>query len=214
MKSNKLWGVGYITKDFDYGQSPILIHTFNEGVVSLVSGVFHCMVLTSSNKVYAYGQNGYKQVGVSTGASIKKFEQINVPTQGARIESIAAGYHHSLVLTENNKLIVWGAQSHGQLSVGTKTAMLTPTVVNSPLKFSNLYLAKKSNSFAPLVEAETVEIVSPTLSRDDKDRIIREQASKIAILEAEIQSLKLQVSYQNNSRTLDDVGAMKVTFTK
>jgi len=55
----------------------------------------------------------------------------------------------------------------------------------------------------------------------DKDQIIRElqkkndqQASQIAMLEATIASLKLQVSYRNDDKRLDEVGGMTVSFTK
>jgi len=226
---NQLWGVGYITKDFDYGQVPTLIHTFSESVVSLVSGVFHCLVLTASNKLYAMGQNGYKQVGLNVQGSVKNLAQItSLPLNGSRILSVAAGYHHSVVLTENNKLITWGAQSHGQLGLGTKSNFSLPTLVNSELHFSNLYLANfttGSSSYSMLEPSEVIESVEVIAlpkktggSNQDKDAIIRELTKKceqqdctIAMLQAEVDNLKIQISSQNNSRTLGD-GHLNVTW--
>jgi len=221
-EENQLWGVGYITKDFDFGQSPVKIHSFKgEGVVGLCSGVFHCLVLTGNNKVYGYGQNGYKQVGVQTAGNITSVQLVNLPGN-PRVQTLAAGYHHSVVLTDNNKLVVWGAQSHGQLGTETKVNMLLPTLVNSPLKFSNLYITLKPGSFGPVIE-ESVEVTLPIRvnSEADKDKIIQElrkkneqQAQRISILEAEIQGLKIQINYQDQSKNINDVGAMKISFTK
>jgi alpha-tubulin suppressor-like RCC1 family protein len=219
---NQVWGVGYLTKDLDFGQAPSLVHSFNEKVVSLQTGAFHVNVLTASNKLYSLGQNGYRQVGVNQNGTIKSFQQINIPLNGSYIQSIATGYHHSVALLGNGQLVVWGAQSHGQLGLGTKGNFFLPSVVNSNQRFSNLFLSTSLGIQSIEEQEEFVEMISLGNNRD-KDSIIRElqsknaqQAQRILVLEAEIQSLRIQSS-QSQSKTpqmgLGD-GAMKISFTK
>lgn len=70
-----------------------------------------------SGKVWSFGQNGYKQVGLNQAGTVKNFQQINLPgtmrlivfhsvshSVNGAIATIATGYHHSLALTGINSM--------------------------------------------------------------------------------------------------------------
>lgn len=42
---------------------------------------------------------------------------------------VACGYAHTLVLTDEGQVYVWGANSYGQLGIGNKSNLSYPTPV-------------------------------------------------------------------------------------
>lgn len=44
---------------------------------------------------------------------------------------MVCGYAHTLALTDEGKLYVWGGNSYGQLGIGNKTNACNPVLVNS-----------------------------------------------------------------------------------
>jgi len=217
---NQVWGVGYMTKDLDFGQVPTLLHSFKEQVQSLQSGGFHCNVLTVGGKVFSFGQNGYKQVGLNQAGTIKTFQQISLPVNGA-IATIATGYHHSLALTGDGKLVSWGAQSHGQLGTGVKANFQLPTVLASQQRFTNLYLAQGGVGSGGIVEEEVVEeSISLGVNKDvlikQLQAKVAEQSRTIQQLEAELQSLRIQHQQGTNKVPTMQLGQgnMNIQFTK
>lgn len=224
--TNQIYGVGYFHREFDYGQVPQRIGGFTEQIIGFVGGVFHCLVLTASKGLYGYGQNGYKQIGTSNGPNIKTFERVNLPVNGT-IKSIASGYHHSMAILEDGKLLTWGAQSRGQTGTGENSNIVLPSVVQIGSTITHAFRVPARPAVAMIVEekAEDTEVAlpfRPTKAGSDKDQIIRElqaknaeQAALIQRLEAEVASLKAQVVYQKTeAMTLQDVGAMNISFMK
>jgi len=204
-EKNQVWGVGYMTKDLDFGQVPSLLHSFNEKVVALQSGGFHCNVLTASGKLYSFGQNGYKQVGVNQNGTISSFQQVLLPLNGQNIQSIQTCYHHSLALTGDGKLIAWGAQSHGQLGTGNKVNLALPSSVNSNQRFSDLFLVGGSSGAVEVVE-ETI-VLGPRKTQADLDR---------ERMEAEMQSLRIQQQGGLSSTQTQQLGSgpLNLNFLK
>jgi len=127
-----------------------------------------------------------------------------------------------MVVTTDGQLIAWGAQSRGQLGNGVKANFALPTVIPTAGRVSSLYKSKSAPAIVAL--EETVEEVALSFpgrgpKSQDKDAIIRdlqqknaEQAALIQRLQAEVQSLKTQVQYQSQAKTLDEVGAMNISF--
>ncbi|VDP92765.1 unnamed protein product [Echinostoma caproni] len=82
-------------------------------------GLEHSLVLTDTSQVYVFGANIWGQLGLG----YRSEEPVSVPHQllclsGLPIRCIAAGGHHSVVLTMSGSLFTWGANKHGQLGLG------------------------------------------------------------------------------------------------
>jgi regulator of chromosome condensation len=70
----------------------------------------------STDLIYGFGLNNYNQLGVEkTG---KEFEHFPVLSQFKNVKSIAGGQHHTIVLTNDNKVHAIGRRDYGRLGLG------------------------------------------------------------------------------------------------
>ncbi|XP_041350104.1 uncharacterized protein LOC121369224 isoform X2 [Gigantopelta aegis] len=105
---------------------PMLIETLaSETCVSVDCGQYHTLVLTADSQLYSWGWGVHGQLGHSDP------EDRLVPTliktlSGKNIVRIAAGYCHSLALTEQGDLYVFGCGYFGQLGLGNNLKQSTP----------------------------------------------------------------------------------------
>ena len=82
------------------------------------AGGHHSLALKSDGTVWAWGWNGYGQLGDNTRDS----RYAPVPALGVRgVQSIASGYYHSVVVIHNGLVAAWGLNAYGQLGDGSTT---------------------------------------------------------------------------------------------
>ncbi|XP_073878121.1 RCC1 and BTB domain-containing protein 2 isoform X11 [Macaca fascicularis] len=100
----------------------------NKVVVTIACGQMCCMAVVDTGEVYVWGYNGNGQLGLGSSG--------NQPTpcrvaalQGIRVQRVACGYAHTLVLTDEGQVYAWGANSYGQLGTGNKSNQSYPTPV-------------------------------------------------------------------------------------
>ncbi|CAG2163198.1 unnamed protein product [Oppiella nova] len=104
-----------------------------KNVVFLSCGYKHVLALTETGEVYAWGDNRCGQVGCGNLLDI-----INTPIKLAIgdtscvIESIACGDHHSIALTQNGDVYVWGSNEYGQLATGNYNQYIKPQLLAHP----------------------------------------------------------------------------------
>ena len=82
-----------------------------ERVTAVAAGTHFSLALSISGSVYAWGWNGFGQLGL---ADVKPR---SLPTQIpelAGVQAIAAGEMHALALTKN-RLYGWGSNDSGQI---------------------------------------------------------------------------------------------------
>ncbi len=109
-------------------------------VGEIASGGDHCLVLTSSGQLYAFGDNFAGQLGNTTNEGTSTPNPtptlVNLPGASGPVSEVAAGYNHSLVLTSSGQLYAFGDNFAGQLgnttNEGTSTPNPTPTLVTLP----------------------------------------------------------------------------------
>lgn len=77
------------------------------------------MVLTDEGEVYAWGKNGYGQIGNGNTNTCMVPVKIGSKLEGAVVIQIAAGDNHSMALTKGGNVFTWGQNNHGQLGSGT-----------------------------------------------------------------------------------------------
>ncbi|CAJ0958936.1 unnamed protein product [Ranitomeya imitator] len=86
----------------------------------------HVLVCTEDGELYAWGHNGYNQLGNGNTVQGIVPVQICVDVLPKRVVQVACGSHHSMVLTSNGEVFAWGYNNCGQIGSGT-TAKNQPT---------------------------------------------------------------------------------------
>jgi len=116
--------------------------------IALIScGDVNCIVLTSDNKLYSWGNNAYGQLGdgTNTDSNIPVTVNMSGVLSGKTISIVNCGGTSCLVLTADNKLYSWGDNQYGQLGNGTNTDSNVPVAVNMTGVLSGKTITKISN---------------------------------------------------------------------
>lgn len=99
-------------------------------IMSIACGQYHCLALSRDHHVYSWGWGVHGQLGQSS------CEDSVVPVRIAkldhyRIKSIAAGYGHSAVLSQDGVMLTFGNSQYGQLGLGDNQKQSTPRPVEA-----------------------------------------------------------------------------------
>ena len=107
-------------------------------VTQVAGGGGHSLVVTSSGQLYAFGYNGFGQLGNATNIGMSNANPTAVVLPGlvGTVTQVAAGGGHSLALTSSGQLYAFGYNYFGELgnatNNGTTNANPTPTAVVLP----------------------------------------------------------------------------------
>jgi alpha-tubulin suppressor-like RCC1 family protein len=101
-------------------------------VVAVAGGQFHSLFLQADGTLWAAGWNHDCQLGFAPGATDRATTPQQVGLTG--VSMMAAGNSHSVGVTGDNQVWVWGANGSGQLSSGTSTPL--PTTVCTPTQIT------------------------------------------------------------------------------
>ena len=94
----------------------------------IAAGDDHTIALRSNGTLWAWGWNGYGQVGDGTTTDRHSPVQIGSDTNWV---AIAAGDWHTIALKSNGTLWSWGSNGLGQLGDGTTTNKNRPVQIGS-----------------------------------------------------------------------------------
>ena len=86
---------------------------------TLAAGCDHTVVLKSDGSVWAWGYNGYGQLGETVGVFSEKHPIQIASVAGAT--AIASGHNHIAAVKSDGTVLDWGWNSFGQLGDGTTT---------------------------------------------------------------------------------------------
>lgn len=102
----------------------------------------------STNNIYGFGLNNYNQLGVKKGG--QEFEHYPLLSKFANVKSISGGQHHTIVLTNDNKVHAIGRKDYGRLGLGEVDDHVTElTLIGSISKQEIVKIScGESNSFA------------------------------------------------------------------
>jgi alpha-tubulin suppressor-like RCC1 family protein len=102
-----------------------------ETVQMVVAGSYHSLALTTNNRIYTWGSNGYGQLG--SGSSLNRITPTVIAFTGLQggetIQQISAGNFHFLVLTSTGRLFTWGNNATFQLGNGSTFNLYSPTLI-------------------------------------------------------------------------------------
>ena len=99
--------------------------------VSVAAGQNHSLAVGSDGHLYAWGYNGWGQLGDGTTTSVSAPEPIALPG-GATPRQIGAGDNQSFAAASDGRLYGWGFNVNGQLGNGTTANSDTPVAVLLP----------------------------------------------------------------------------------
>ncbi|RZF39897.1 hypothetical protein LSTR_LSTR010525 [Laodelphax striatellus] len=105
------------------------LNDVNEPIANITAGAHHTALLTDEGKVYVWGSNSCGQLGLSDG--IKKCSKPTRLSIKEKVLQIVCGYLHTLMLTEEKYLLVFGEGKSGKLGLGGTSSVPMPI----PLKF-------------------------------------------------------------------------------
>jgi alpha-tubulin suppressor-like RCC1 family protein len=105
--------------------------TFNEAFQELKNTAIaaasdHSLALKQDGTVWAWGYNGYGQLGDSSTTNQKTPVMVKDLTE---VTAIAAGFSHSLALKQDGTVWAWGDNAQGQLGDSSTTNQKTPVMV-------------------------------------------------------------------------------------
>jgi alpha-tubulin suppressor-like RCC1 family protein len=86
-------------------------------VVWLAAGARHSLAVTADHRVWAWGDNTFKQLGFTGPDATAPVEVIIPLDPGQGIVAVAAGSAHSVALRSDGSVWTWGDGSRGQLGV-------------------------------------------------------------------------------------------------
>lgn len=95
-------------------------------VTAIAAGGIHTVALRTDGTVWAWGGNGYGQLGNRTTVSNSMLVQVEGLTN---VISVAAGDYHTIALKADGTVWGWGLNHYGQLGSGTTIASDTPIQV-------------------------------------------------------------------------------------
>lgn len=150
--SGRVWGWGYnafgqLGTTGLYSAVPVWnaalsaqLSTVGGGPIkAIAAGGNHSLALDSFGNVWAWGSNGYGQLGNGLAGSYPVDYAPNIAYRigsfpaGNTITALAAGGSHSLALDSDGNVWAWGRNENGQLGLGSFT-----TTVNTPRKLTAL----------------------------------------------------------------------------
>ena len=76
-------------------------------IVDISCGGHHALALSSTGKVYVWGRNNHGQLGLGD-CDDRSLPEVVVKLRKHRVMQVAAGWRHSLVLTDDNLMLAWG----------------------------------------------------------------------------------------------------------
>jgi phage baseplate assembly protein gpV len=118
---------GNVTMNF-FNELGSTVHIWfsSEVVQRIAAGGEHSLALRSDGTVWAWGYNGYGELGNGTTTD----SSVPVEVQGlTNVVAIAAGLYHSLALRSDGTVWAWGENYYGQLGNGTTTDSSVPVEV-------------------------------------------------------------------------------------
>eukprot|EP01041_Mallomonas_annulata_P001258 gene1258-2435_t len=90
----------------------------SEAISQVCCGYYHTLLLSQNGVVYGFGRNDYGQLGLGhTQPRIYGCHAITA-LRDKNVTAISAGCYHSIAITSNGMLYVFGRNNHGQLGTG------------------------------------------------------------------------------------------------
>lgn len=153
--------INQLGSTFTEALSPVNISNLFDGQVKDISvGYDHSGVLTESGKLYVFGDNQFRQLGLTD----INFSDgpIDLSDEFTNIEAIAFGHHSSSVVTDQG-VYVFGYNAYEQLGLGHGEVVNGPTMLSESdyggKTISRILIAKET--YAIIFQDGTMDVYGP-----------------------------------------------------
>ncbi|GJQ14854.1 hypothetical protein GpartN1_g6645.t1 [Galdieria partita] len=155
-QDDEVWAFGYNAHgELGLGHlSPVpepqqVVGLQSKGIIQIAAGIRHVLALSSSELVYAWGENNYGQLGDGTVENSTSIKEIHI-LQNRRVTQVSVSEFASFAVTIHGELFVWGSNEkhvHGHPSasgflsprLATWLSHLETSQVVSGLQFTIVY---------------------------------------------------------------------------
>ncbi len=124
----------------------------NDKIVEISAGKIHSMAVSEQGRVFTWGNNEYGELGndATKESNLPIDITANFNLKNDKIASISAGYSHSMALSEQGRIYVWGNNDDGQFGDGSTKGSYTPIDITLSINIKNdnvkEVIASRSNS--------------------------------------------------------------------
>lgn len=128
--------LGHGTGNHEVHRRPSMIEALAQTQVAVIgAGYHHSMALSTKSQLYCWGSGWSGQLGTGENKDSTLPTLVDVPSKQdktGKLVRIAAGYNHSMVLTDSGRLYSWGTGDCGQLGHGPQLKRcMKPTLIAS-----------------------------------------------------------------------------------
>ncbi|XP_036396582.1 RCC1 and BTB domain-containing protein 1 isoform X6 [Megalops cyprinoides] len=95
----------------------------------------HVLLATEEGELYAWGHNGYSQLGNGTTNQGVSPVLVSANLLNKKVTEVACGSHHSMALTSEGEVYAWGYNNCGQVGSGSTANQPTPRKVSNCLQY-------------------------------------------------------------------------------
>lgn len=111
-----------------------------ESITIVSLGASHSSAVTSTGRIFTWGNNIFSQLG--DGTIIDKYNPTEITNHfnlvvGETIKIVELGHWHSAAVSSNNRIFTWGRNENGQLGDGTIINRSSPTEIVNYLFLNN-----------------------------------------------------------------------------
>jgi len=118
--------LGIELSELDRALSPLC--AVSQGACHVAAGADHSVYLDSYGRAFAFGENCKGQLGIGTCESVSSPAMVAVPA-GTMVVDVDCGGTHTLLLTDDLRVLGCGGNEKGQLGLGSKRDRLVPEPV-------------------------------------------------------------------------------------
>lgn len=89
-------------------------------VVEIASADEHSACVTRKGRVFTTGHNQHQKLGINNDILLKqnKFTRVTCNLDGHRVTKVACSFFHTMALTAEGRVFVWGGTLHGKTGLG------------------------------------------------------------------------------------------------
>ena len=178
-----------------------------EKITVISDGDSHSVALSDTGRIFTWGRNNVGQLGLGTlFTQSTTIPQIIYPSLRTNevVTTISAGSKHTLILTNQNRVLGWGDNEFNQLSEDNDNPVLYPTLITMPSLSTNEIISKLyagvNNSFA-LTSLGRVF----AWGNNNNGQFGNGNSSPNPIATAQVQTLKLQSGSLANDERITDI---------
>lgn len=85
----------------------------------VAAGLWHTLCIAADGRVYSFGGNQFGQLGTGADQAETIPKLLDAPVlEGKHAKAVSCGARHSVILTDDGKVISWGWNKYGQLGLG------------------------------------------------------------------------------------------------